>query len=130
TAFIDAVNRGDREALSNMLPETEGSFEQALAGNFGLIGYGAFVSGSTAFNSSSRNQVLNYLQERHQHDDQQQLNTLQISPSHAPDSVDIVFNLTREADDMEPTEFGGKGAIDCQNQTIYLWVMDDGSAPA
>lgn len=118
--FLDAFNKGDQEIL-------EGFF--ALAGE---RWFSDTISEEEHFTTYTQAELLDYFTLRHQNNDRLQLIKVNVSPRGLREA-DITFQMTREADDIEPGKNGrnryvqGKGAIFCRTQKFMVWSM--GTAP-
>jgi len=118
--FLDAFNKGDQEIL-------EGSF--ALAGE---RWFSDTISEEEHFTTYTQAELLDYYALRHQNNDRLQLIKVNVSPRGLRE-VDIAFQMTREADDIEPGRNGrnryvqGKGGVFCRTQKFMVWSM--GTAP-
>ncbi len=141
TNFFDAFNRGDHERLSGFFPLKAERVSWLYSVNEGNP-----EKGGRTFSTDNRDELLRYFSERHVHDERLQLQKVRISESGQPqadekDIVNIVFTLTREADDLKPGLKGpkriaaGKGVVACKEQEIAVWSMetfsaeDEGSRP-
>jgi hypothetical protein len=118
TDFLDAFNRGDVAALPRFFP-TEGVYPYADQRGFQWYSVtdqnGHFVTYDPA-------NLPAYLVDRHEQHERLQLLELEVAASWHP-GVDIVFRLSRKADDLPSHEANGKGAIYCDDHTIFVWSM-------
>ena len=125
TAFIDAFNRGDPGSLARTFP--------AEAARRGFVEPGKFqwysVGGGPGhpnghFVAWTREELLPYLAERHARNERFQLLQIEVAGSwHL--GVDVVYDIERRADDIPTYVAGGKGALDCEARTIFVWSMGD-----
>jgi hypothetical protein len=118
TAFLDAFNRGDAAALPGFFPE-EGAYPYTDKRGFQWYSVtdleGHFVIYDPA-------ELAAYFASRHEQHERLQLLELEVGAGPHP-SVGIVFRLSREADDLPLREMVGKGAIYCDDLTIFVWSM-------
>jgi hypothetical protein len=118
TGFLDAFNRGDKAALARFFP-TVAAYPYADKPGFQWYSVtdlrGHFVTYDPAA-------LPAYFAARHQQHEQLQLLELEVAGSWQP-RVDIVFHLRQQADDVPPRTMIGKGAIDCDERTIFVWSM-------
>jgi hypothetical protein len=115
--FLDAFNRGDQAALTAFFPAEAKPPGAVEPGEFHWFSAPGFVA-------YSRDQLLPYFAERHAQHERLQLLQLEVSTSwHL--GVDIVYDIARQADDIPAHVAGGKGAIDCEERTIFVWSMGD-----
>ena len=121
--FFDAFNRGDQEQLAGFFGSdfmwysvTEHSADRAE--------YRHFVT-------YNRDELPRYFAQRHEQHEHLRLLKLGVGQGGDPRglTVGIAYLLTRQADDLKPgfggpeRLAGGKGAINCKEQTIYVWSM-------
>jgi hypothetical protein len=117
--FFDAFNRGDRTQLSR-------SFSSSL--QWYTV---TDAKGSTTL--SNRDDLLRYFADRHKHHERYRLLKIRVSGPGWHGGGDIVFLLTRQADDLDGGSSGqpiladGKGAINCKERAIFVWAMATGS---
>jgi len=118
TDFLAAFNRGDMNALISTFP-TVAAYPYADQPGFQWYSVtdlnGHFVTYDPA-------ELPAYFAARHRHHEHLALLRLEVAASWHP-GVDIVYRLTREADDLPPHEMSGKGAVDCAEETIFVWSM-------
>jgi hypothetical protein len=120
SSFFSAFNRGGQRQLASF---------------FGPVFPWYSVNENEAarsFMASNRDDLLKYFAQRHAHYERLRLLKIRVGASNAPGNRDIVFLLTRQADDLQPVGDGpelladGKGSIDCEKRTIFVWVMGMG----
>jgi len=122
--FFDAFNRGDQVQLATFFADSSADF-QWYSVTEGQEGEPFFRHVSM----HSRADLPTYFQQRHAHGERLILRTVEIGPSWQYGQGDILYDLTRTADDLPPGFGGpehiafGKGAINCADQTIYVWSM-------
>ena len=111
-AFVDAVNRGDPARLELLLGDPF---------RFATDGPAAWNS----LNNPTRDQLLAYFRQRHQAHERWQLESLTLRPETAGHFRDFEFEITRQADGLSGTAFGGKGTVDCHASApaLWQWVM-------
>jgi len=118
TDFLDAFNRGDAAALPRFFPK-EGVYPYSDQRGFQWYSVtdqnGHFVTYDPA-------ELPVYFATRHEEHEYLQLLELEVAASEEP-CVSIVYRLGREADDLPSHEVRGKGAIDCDDHTIFVWSM-------
>jgi hypothetical protein len=118
TAFLDAFNRGDLTALAAFFPD-EGVYPHSDQRGFQWYSVtdqdGHFVTYDPA-------ELPAYFAARH--DQHERLHLLELEVATGWHSgVAIVYRLSRVADDLPPHEVIGKGAIYCDDHTIFVWSM-------
>jgi hypothetical protein len=137
TDFLDAFNRGDQQALARFFPaetsqrgphgtlssgEEEGKFKWYSVG-------GAPGSFNSGFQANNRDELLAYFAERHAHHERMQLLQVDYGAKlwweNGTRGIDMTYDIRRHADDIPTHIAGGKGAVDCREQTIYVWSMGD-----
>jgi hypothetical protein len=123
TGFLDAFNRGDLPALAGFFPAEAARRGVSEPGKFNWFS----VSGVAGVTAYSRDEVFPYVAERHSRHERLELLQLEVAESWHP-GADIVFDVARRADDVPAHVAGGKGAVDCQNRTIFVWSMGDRAA--
>jgi hypothetical protein len=91
-----------------------------------------------AFNRGDRAQLTRFFApslsfaDRHKHHERLRLLKIRVSGPSWHGGGDIVFLLTRQADDLdggsqaEPILANGKGAMWCKEQAIFVWAMSTG----
>lgn len=116
TSFVEAFNAGDRARLEQFFEPT---FEwySVTVGTQGEAGYSNFTT-------SSRDELLTYFLERHDHQEHFTLLTIEVKKSWH-EGADIIYTGTVSADDRiaATSEFMGKGAVSCNRQMIFVWSM-------
>jgi hypothetical protein len=134
TGFVEAFNRGDQEQVARFFPAKDNPSLGDVAPTY-LRWYSVTDVGLDGemrhFVTSSRARLFAYFQERQRQHERLQLRELVVSPGNMGD-VAIGYALARQADDLPPGLGGpewlarGKGGINCQDQTIFLWSMGHG----
>lgn len=123
--FLDAFNRGDQVQLATFFGADFQWYSMTEGSTTDKNDYRHFV----AYN---RDDLMSYFVRRHAQHERSQLLTVDVG--HGEDStgrsfVNIGYSLTRTADDLRPGWGGpeklvvGKGAINCKDQTIFVWSM-------
>jgi hypothetical protein len=110
-SFIDAFNHGDAARLAQLIADYA---------RYATDAPGAFSSPAPV----NRSELIAYFVQRHQAHERLQLESLQFNSRSAND-FNFVFEVTRSADGLAPTPFGGKGAVFCGNPSngLILWAM-------
>ena len=121
TSFFEAFNEGDQDRLPQFfVPNFQTPGLYGLTEGKGEIG---------SFYTHDRDELLQYFDKRRDHGEKLRLLEVAVSESWRKNTVDIVYALTRHADDLKPGLGGpdriaiGKGAIDCEKQRIIVWQM-------
>lgn len=126
TDFFDTFNRGDQDHLPRFFPEQAGRAGQAgdrHSFQWYSVTEGNPQHGGRHFVAYNRPTLLAYLAARQQHHERLQLLALDASGGSWHGGVDIGYTLSRQADDLPERMVTGKGAINCDNQTIFVWSM-------
>ncbi len=124
TDFIAAFNRGDRDGLSHVFPTRGSDGDHPWAGDPDQLRWFTLVranpsKGINALNLYTRDTLLAYFAERHE---QLRMVELVINPAGGgPVTAAINSLLTRSADDLPESLFGGKGGVSCAHDVIFLW---------
>ena len=110
-SFIEAFNDGDLGRLDQLFADYS---------RYATDAPGEFSSPAPR----SRSDLIAYFAQRHQAHERLKLESLQFNGRSAND-VNFTFELTRSADGLAPTPYGGKGAVFCGNpsNTLILWAM-------
>lgn len=122
TRFFAAFNRGDREELVRF-------FRPDHFRGWYSVGERPARHAPRLVKFVLRDDLLAYFAQRHQRHERLQLRALSVIGPSWHGGVDLTFILTRQADDLEPGLGGpasiahGKGAVDCDEQTIFVWSM-------
>jgi hypothetical protein len=115
--FLDAYNSSDQELLADMF---------ALYGDRNRW-FSDTRGEEVNFTARRQSSLLNYIAHRRQQDDRLQLVAVEVADSSWHGGVDIVFRLTRTANDLGPDGgeryVRGKGAIMCDLQKFMAWSM-------
>ncbi len=125
TAFIDAFNRGDQAALARAFSAQAARRWFVEPGKFQWYSIGSGPGNPIAgFVAWTREELLPDLAERHARHERFRLLQIEVAGSWHP-GVDVVYDIERRADDVPVHVAGGKGALDCENRTIFVWSMGD-----
>jgi hypothetical protein len=117
--FFDAFNRGDRAQLTR-------SFASSIQ-------WYTVTDAKGSMTVSTRDDLLTYFADRHKHHERLRLLKIRVSGPSWHGGSDIVFLLTRQADDLDggsqgqPILANGKGAMFCKEQAIFVWAMSTGA---
>lgn len=118
--ILEAFNKNDQVMLEDAFALSGGRW------------FSDTISEEEHFTTYTQAELLDYFALRHQYNDRLQLIKVNVSPRGLREA-DITFQMTREADDIEPRENGrsryvqGKGGIFCRTQKFMVWSM--GTAP-
>jgi hypothetical protein len=110
-SFIDAFNKGDVARLNDLLPD--------------FLFYATDAPGEFwSPEPRGRSDVIAYLTQRHQVHERLKLESFGFNIE-STGAGGFVFEVTRSADDLAPTPYGGKGAVFCRTTPHALdrWVM-------
>ncbi len=115
--FLDVFNRGDQRQVTTFFTPTFSWY--VVSDRIGGV------------QVSSRDELLKYFARRHAQHEQLRLRKIRVTGSNPPGNGEILFLLTRQADDLGGRDKRalvetGKGSISCQKQTIDVWAMDGG----
>jgi hypothetical protein len=116
--FFDAFNRGDRAQLTRFFAPS--------------LSWYVVTDAKGSMSVSKRDDLLTYFADRHKHHERLRLLKIRVSGPSWHGGGDIVFLLTRQADDLdggsqaEPILANGKGAMWCKEQAIFVWAMSTG----
>lgn len=117
-AFFEAFNHGDQAKLSRFFSVTPESPAPTA------FRWYSVTAGGTHFVTYDPDALLAYFAERHEQREVLLLVRLELATGwHG--GVDVAFDVFRLADDFPARVVGGKGAIDCERQTIFVWSMGD-----
>ena len=124
--FVDAFNRGDLVQLAAMFrPEvldadgTPDPFEAPRPGWF-------VVADEPGVQADNDEELLAWAVARNANSEHWTLYEVSMAGFWWHGGVSIGFDFLREADDLPIREIGGKGAIDCDDGTIFLWAVGSG----
>jgi hypothetical protein len=113
--FLDAFNRGDNRQLGRLFGSD-------------LMWY-SVTEPERNFVAYSPSDLLKYFEERHAHHERLQLASIDVRGPSWHGGVDLAYTLTRQADDLgtRGSFLRGKGAVNCQGRTIFVWSMGSGA---
>jgi hypothetical protein len=113
--FLSAFNRGDKPQLGRFFGSD-------------LMWY-SVTEPERNFVASSQGDLLSYFEARHSHHERLQLVSIDVRGPSWHGGVDLVYTLTRQADDLGPRGqfLLGKGAVNCRDRTIFVWSMGSGT---
>ncbi len=135
--FVDAFNRGDQKLLGRLfqpLPESRlaAGVGRDLAFSYFLGETYAKNKGRTFdFDYGEKDRLLEHFAERRRLGERMQLWKVRVNGGAMQGekrTASMEFLLSRHAPDLKPglggpeRLFGGKGSIDCENQTIFRWT--------
>lgn len=126
-AFIAAFNRGDQDGLTRVFPVRGSDGDHPWSGDPNQLRWFTLVranpsKGIDALNLYTRETLLAYFAERHaQHEQIRVLELVVNQTAGGPGAPAINFLITRMADDLPESTFGGKGGVSCAHSVIYLW---------
>lgn len=124
--FLEAFNRGDQDALARSFPvQAAGGVSNGRSDQFQWysVTEGDPRAGGHNVTLRSRADLLAYFVQRHEQHERLEIRSLQVNGTSGRNSVDFQYTLTRVADDLPERPVDGKGAINCDNQTIFVWSM-------
>ena len=119
STFFDAFNRGDRTQLTRFFASS--------------LEWYTVTDAKGGMTVSTRDDLLTYFADRHKHHERLRLLKIRVSGPSWHGGADIVFLLTRQADDFDGGSQGqavlanGKGAMFCKERAIFVWAMATGS---
>lgn len=125
--FIAAFNRADQEALARLFPAKGSDSDHPWLGDPDQLRWFTLVradpaKGVDALNLYTRETLLASFAERHARHEQIRVVELVVNPAGGgPMTAAINFLITRTADDLPETAFGGKGSVGCGHGLIFLW---------
>jgi len=117
--FFDAFNRADRSQLTPFFASS--------------IQWYTVTDAKGSMTVSTRDDLMGYFADRHKHHERLGLLKIRVSGPSWHGGGDIVFLLTRQADDLDGGTHGqpilatGKGAMFCKEPAIFVWAMATGS---
>jgi hypothetical protein len=133
--FLAAYNAGDQEQLLRFFPARAVSRPSVLLPGeerfFTWYAVGHFQNGKPIqeFVAYKREDLLPYFAQRHAQHEHLTLRTIEVGGPSWHGGGDFAIELDRQADDLPARKVIGKGAIDCQEGTIFVWAMGDDSRP-
>jgi hypothetical protein len=118
--FIRSFNAGENEKAMGFF-------------GLGFIGYSApgIRDGKPTVITNNLQELPAYFADRQRFGERLELAKLEIVSKTWHGGIDVVFNIYRKADDLQLSLsssgrlVGGKGAINCKNQTIIVWGIGD-----
>ena len=121
---MQAINEGDRQRTAKFFPEPATSLSAQPDG------FQRFAV-EDSFTGEHPDDVLRYLQERHEQDELLRLVSIEVKSSSsallASSFADIVFVLERSASDLTTPDGGipyfGKGQVNCETRKVHVWAM-------
>jgi len=125
--FIAAFNAGDQAGLARVFPATGSDGDHPWTGDPDQLRWFTLTSASPgtgvdALNLYSRDTLLAYFAERYaQHERMRMVELVINNAASGPLTAAINFRITRTADDLPESTFGGKGGVGCAHGTIFLW---------
>jgi len=125
--FIAAFNAGDHAGLARVFPATGSDGDHPWTGDPDQLRWFTLTradpgTGVDALNLSTRDTILAYFAARHAQHERMRLVELVINPAGGgPVTAAINFVITRTADDLPESPFGGKGGVGCTHGLIFLW---------
>lgn len=120
--YIDTYNAGDVDELDQFFGETFTWYTDGVA-------EGIRVDPATYFETSSRDELAEYISLRHAQGERLRLLEISVAGPSWHRGMDITFTLAREADDLPTTAnrpirvARGKGAVTCPEKSIVVWSM-------
>jgi hypothetical protein len=113
--FLDAFNGGDNSQIGRFFGPD-------------LLWYSVTESNRN-FVAYHEEDLLKYFEGRHANHERLQLVSIDVEGPSWHGGVDIVYTLTRQADDLgiQGQSVRGKGAVNCERRTIFVWSMGSGS---
>lgn len=128
--FFDAVNRGDLAQIDQIFAISAGPDGRKPQGWYS-VDYSPPGQVPRQFAAFTQSDLLAYFRERHAQRERLRLVGLQVRGPTWHGGVDITYTLARSADDLTGKErpYGGKGAINCSRQQLFVWSMTDIDQP-
>jgi hypothetical protein len=125
--FIAAFNAGDQAGLARVFPAKGSDGDHPWGSDPDQLRWFTLTradpgTGVDALNLYTRETLLAYFAERHaQHERMQVVELVINAAASGPMTAAINFRITRTADDLPESTFGGKGGVGCAHGFIYLW---------
>ncbi len=125
--FIAAFNAGDQVGLARVFPAKGSDSGHRWTGELNQLRWFTLTranpsKGVGALDLYTRDTLLAYFSERHAQHEQMRLVELVVNPDGGlPGASAIAFRITRVADDLPESAFGGKGGVSCEHAVIFLW---------
>jgi hypothetical protein len=113
--FLDAFNRGDNRHLGRFFGPD-------------FMWY-SITKPERNFVAYSTGELLKYFEARHTQHERLQLASIDVRGPGWHGGVDLVYTLTRQADDLgsQRQALRGKGAVNCKDRSIFVWSMGSGT---
>jgi len=125
--FIAAFNAGDQAGLERVFPARGSDGDHPWAGDPDQLRWFTLSradpdAGVDALNLYTRDTLLAYFAARHaQHERMRVVELVINAAASGPLTAAINFRITRTADDLPETTFGGKCGVGCAHGLIFLW---------
>jgi hypothetical protein len=112
---LDAFNRGDNGEMGRYFG-TDLVWYSVTEPNGNFVAY-------------NQDDLLKYFEGRHARHERLQLVSIDVHGPSWHGGVDIVYRLTGQADDLgqQGQSLSGKGAVNCNHRTIFVWSMGSGA---
>ncbi len=126
--FLDAYNAGDQARLLAFFPVRAATRGHLVPGEERFFQWYVDTRKPTrrdedGFKAYTRDDLPPYWAQRHVQHDRLQLRQLEYGGRDWTGGVGIGFTLTRQADDLPTHTVIGKGEVDCEQGTIFVWGM-------
>lgn len=133
--FLGAYNAGDQARLLSFFPNRDATRGHLIVGEERYFQWYSDTRKPTlrdedGFQAYTRDELPAYWAQRHAQHDRLQLRQLQYGGRDWTGGAGIGFTLTRQADDLPEHTVIGKGEVDCEQGTIFLWGMGPQEQPA
>ena len=125
--FIAAFNAGDQAGLARVFPVRGSDGDHPWTGDPEQLRWFTLTranpaAGVDALNMYTREQLLTYFAARHaQHERMRVVELVINAAASGPLTAAINFRITRTADDLPESSFGGEGGVGCAHGLIFLW---------
>jgi hypothetical protein len=123
--LVDAVNRGDQARLAALfrpdILDADGTptvYDQPQLGWFGVV-----VGSDAGVFARSGEELAAWAAARHAHGERWTVLQLFMGGYWWKGGVNISYDVRREADDLAAAVVGGKGAVDCNHGTVFMWTL-------
>lgn len=130
TRFFDAVNRGDQTQIGQVYAITADPAGLSPQGWYS-VDWSPTGQEPRHFTAYTQDDLFSYFRERYTQHERLRLLSLQVRAPTWHGGADITYFLSRSADDLADGErpYGGKGAINCARQQLFVWSMTDTAQP-